>query len=226
MIIRYITSLYQLLQFTWNKQDLGTISCSEMMEETAELGAYEKKLMNWENYRRNGWTGSMREEPAELGEWQKKLLNWENDRRNDWTGRMREVTAELGEWQKKWLNWENDRKTWWTGRLTEETGELGEWQKKKTELREWKRKWLHTNLRHDREGCSIKKKNQDIPVIHKTDVTFELTCISQDFAKCQQKLPEPKTSAVSATSIICKFPVMVTWTPNRLSQRLKRGSHT
>ena len=46
MIISYITSLHQLLQFTWNKQDLGTIICSEMIEETAELGEYEKKLLN------------------------------------------------------------------------------------------------------------------------------------------------------------------------------------
>jgi hypothetical protein len=54
MIIGYITSLYQLLQFTWNKQDLGTIICSEIIEETAELGEYEKKLLKWENDRRNG----------------------------------------------------------------------------------------------------------------------------------------------------------------------------
>jgi len=45
MIIGYITSLYQLLQSTWNKQDLGRIICSEMIEETAELGEYEKKLL-------------------------------------------------------------------------------------------------------------------------------------------------------------------------------------
>jgi len=38
MIMGYITSLYQLLQFTSNKQDLGTINCSEMIEEMAELG--------------------------------------------------------------------------------------------------------------------------------------------------------------------------------------------
>jgi hypothetical protein len=37
MIIGYITSLYQLLKFTWNKQDLGTIICSETIKETAEL---------------------------------------------------------------------------------------------------------------------------------------------------------------------------------------------
>jgi len=38
MITGYTTSLYQLLQFTWNKQDLGTIVCSEMIEGTVELG--------------------------------------------------------------------------------------------------------------------------------------------------------------------------------------------
>jgi hypothetical protein len=32
---------------------LGTIVCSEMIEEMAELGEYEKKLLNWENDRRN-----------------------------------------------------------------------------------------------------------------------------------------------------------------------------
>jgi hypothetical protein len=129
-----------------------------MGEEPEELGEWQKKRLNRETERRNGWNGIMRK-PAELEERQMKRLNWENDRSNCCTGRMTQETAEVGEWQKKRLNWENERKPCWNGRLTEETAEVGEWQET-AELREWKRKWLHTNLRPDREGRSIKRRDR------------------------------------------------------------------
>jgi len=63
-------------------------------------------------------------------------------------------------------------------------------------------------------------------IIHKTDVLFKLTCISHDFAKCQEKLPKPKTSAVSATSITLHVTCDRHVGTKQALTAVKRGSHT
>lgn len=63
-------------------------------------------------------------------------------------------------------------------------------------------------------------------IIHKTDVLFKVTSISQHFAKCQEKLTEPKTSAVSATSIILQVTRDRHVDTKEAPTAVKRGSHT
>jgi hypothetical protein len=184
-----------------------------MTEDTAELGEWEKNLLNWENERKNCWTRRMIEETAELGEWQKKRLNWENDRIKDWTGRMTEGKAELGKCQKKRLNWGNEKRDCWTGRMREEMAELGE----------RKKKWLHTNLRPAVEGWSIKKRTS-IYITYINQTYYSNSRASRRISlSAKRSFRNPRPLQFRLHPSFCKLPVIATWKPNKLSQRLNKG---
>ena len=126
---------------------------------------------------------------------------------------MREELAELGEWQKNLLTWDNDRRNCWTGRMTEETAEL----------REWKRKWLHTNLRTDREGCSIRKRTRMCISYIKQTYYSNWRASRRISLRAKRSLRNPRPMQFQLHPSFCKLPVIATWTPKWLSQRLNGG---